>query len=97
MGLFMTPIHQPRLTWFGPLLLGSVLALVGHICPEVARVLAALLAGVEHQPVRAQRPPGLPPLARPVLVALLLVLEDVGVRGELGEGRAPGKEGRYIF
>ena len=83
-----------RLTWFGPLLLWSVLALIGDICHEITRVLAALLAWVEHQAVRADRALGLPPLTGPVLVTLLLVLEDVRVRGELGEGRAPGEGGR---
>ena len=67
------------LTWFCPLLIRSTFTLVRNICLEVARILPVRLLGVENEAVRAERPPGFAFHAGPVLVALLGVLEDVGV------------------
>lgn len=66
-------------SWFCPLLIRSTFTLVRNICLEVARILPVRLLGVENEAVRAERPPGFAFHAGPVLVALLGVLEDVGV------------------
>ena len=63
--IYLTP------TWLRSLELLSSCALVGHIVSEVTGVLTILLVRVEHQAVRAERPPTVPVLTRPELVALL--------------------------
>ena len=78
------------LTWFGALLIWSAFTLVWNICLQVARILPVRLLGVKNEAIRAERPPGFAFHACPVLVALFWILEDVGVRGKFGEGRAPG-------
>ena len=57
---------------------------------QITRILPLLLPRVEHQTIRTQGAPRLSSNTGPVLVTLVWILEDVGVRGEFREGRAPG-------
>ena len=69
------------------------LTLVGDVVLEVTGILASGLVRVEHETVRTQRSARLTSLARPVLVALVSIFEEVGVVRELREGWASNRIG----
>ena len=69
------------------------MTLVGDVVLEITGILASGLVRVEHETVRTQRSARLTSLARPVLVALVSIFEEVGVVRELREGWASNRIG----
>ena len=73
-------------TWLSSLQLGSALTFIRNIVLQIAGILSLLLARVEDQAIRTQRPPGLASLTGPVLITLLRVREHESFVRQRGVG-----------